>query len=176
MKNIKTFPKIILFISMLSGTIWFGSYLTRLVISYQIFEGTDFTLRTYLTPGNLNPVFQTIVPGIITGVISFPVFLISFILFLFTSKVSLKQNGWLFITTVLVFLTAPFELYLSTIDYKIIGLVYTTGFDGLEVLNLVIERFKILSSFPVIELLCYASVIFLLIFKPLQKTSEIIEL
>ena len=64
MKNIKTFPKIILFISMLSGTIWIGSYLTRLAVSYQVFEGTDFTLRAYLTPANLNPVFQTILPAI----------------------------------------------------------------------------------------------------------------
>src|SRR3990172_9727709 len=168
MKNIKTFPKIILFISMLSGTIWIGSYLTRLAVSYQVFEGTDFTLRAYLTPANLNPVFQTILPAIITGIISFPLFLIFFILFLFTSKISLKQNGWLFIITVLVFITAPFELYLSAIDYKIICLVYTTGFNGQEALKLVIERFKIFSSFPIIELLCYASIIFLLIFKPLQ--------
>ena len=92
-------------------------------------------------------------------------FIITFLIFLISSKISLKQNGWLFIITLIVFVTFPFELYLITIDYKILTEVYSAGFNANQVLNLYIERFKVLGSFPIIEVLCYFAVIFLILFQ-----------
>ncbi len=173
MNNLKTFPKFLLFIVVLSGSLWLGSYLARLVISYQIFEGTDFTLRNYVNDQNLGGILKSFEPAVIATLILYIIFIISFILFILTSKISLKENGWLFVITVIIFLTMPFEIYLSTIDYKMIGLLNTINFNSKEVLDLVMERFKIFSSFPVIEIFCYAAIVFLILFQPLKMNKKV---
>jgi hypothetical protein len=69
-------------------------------------------------------------------------------------------------------ITAPFEIYLLTIDYKIATSVfYNPDFDSTYILNLTIERFKVLSSFPIIEVFIYFAIIYLFIFQSLKKKS-----
>jgi hypothetical protein len=111
--------------------------------------------------------------GILLEVILYILFIISFLIFLISSKISLKQNGWLFIITLIIFVTLPFEVYLKTIDYKIITYFYKTGFNANQVLNLYIERFKILGSFPIIEVLCYFAIIFFILFQPFKIKKKI---
>ena len=172
MKNLKTFPKILLFFVVLSGALWLGSYFTRLVISYQIFEGTDFTLRNYVNDQNLGGILKSFEPAIISTLVLYIIFIISYFLFIITSKISLKENGWLFIITIIILLTLPFEIYLNLIDYKIIVLLNSANFSSKEVLELIIKRFKIFSSFPVIEIFCFWAIVFLFLFQPLKVKEE----
>ena len=72
--------------------------------------------------------------------ISYPVFLVSFVTFLFISKISLKENGWFFIITMIVVLTAPFEMYLLSIDFKIFRFVNSGIFDVNDVIYLMIAK------------------------------------
>jgi hypothetical protein len=61
-----------------------------------------------------------------------------------------------------------------TIDYKAVLLITQGSFSAEDVLALIVERFKILSSFPIIHILSYFAIIFLVIFQPLKaKPSEI---
>ena len=172
MKDLKTFPKILLFFVVIAGALWLGSYFTRLVISYQIFEGPEFTLRNYVNDQNLGGILKSFEPAVISTLVFYMIFILSFILFIITSKVSLKENGWLFIITIIVLLTLPFEIYLSTIDYKILGLLSTTNFNPNEVLELIIKRFKIFGSFPVIEIFCFGAIVFFLLFQPLKLKKK----
>ena len=171
MKDLKTFPKILLFFVVLSGALWLGSYFTRLVISYQIFEGTAFTLRNYVNDQNLAGILKSFEPAVISTLVLYLIFIISYILFIVTSKVSLKANGWLVIITIIILLTLPFEIYLSSLDYKMIRLLNTTAFNPKEVLDIVIKRFKIFGSFSVIEIFCYGAIVFFLLFRPLKKKT-----
>jgi hypothetical protein len=172
MENLKTSSKVILFFTILSGALWMGSYFTRLMISYQIFEGTNFKLRSYLNNENLSAVLKSFEPAILSTSILYIIFIIFFILFISTSKIKLKNNGWLFIIIVLILITMPLEIFLMTIDYRLITALNTSGFNPNEVLDLIIKRFKIFSSFPVIEMLCYFSVIYFFIFQPLTKKEK----
>lgn len=169
MENLKTSSRILLFFTILSGSLWMGAYFTRLMTSYQIFEGTTFALRSYLNNVNLPAVLQAFEPAILATFILYIIFVVFFILFITTSKISLKKNGWFFIIIVLIGITMPMEIYLLTIDYKLIIALNTPGFNPNDVLDLIISRFRIFSSFPVIEMFCYFSVIYFLIFKPLTK-------
>jgi hypothetical protein len=172
MKNLKIFPKILLFFIVLSGALWIGSYFTRMIISYQIFEGTNFSLRPYINDQNLAGILKSFEPAVISTFVLYIIFIVTYITFITTSKISLKNNGWLFIITVIILLTLPFEIYLSSIDYKIIGLINSINFDSKQVINLIIERFKIFGSFPVIELFCYGAIIYFLLFQPLKKQES----
>ncbi len=162
----------LLFITCLSGSLWLGSYMTRLFVTYRLFEDTDFILKPYYHSGNLSEVLLTLLPAFTSTLILYIIFFIFFIFFLIFSKLNFKQNGWLFIITLLVFVTFPFEAYLMNIDYKIVSLVNKESFNPTEVIELIIERFKVFSSFPVIEIFCYFAIIFLLIFKPLTKKIQ----
>lgn len=169
MENLKTSSRIILFLTVLTGALWMGSYFTRLMTSYQIFEGTNFTLREYITSASLPAVLRSFQPAIISTFVLYILFILFLIMFLFTSGIKIKNNGWYFIIIVLILITAPLEIYLLSIDFRLISILGTPGFDSTAALELIIRRFRIFSSFPVIEILCYFAVIYFIIFRPLTK-------
>ncbi len=169
MKNLSRSSLFILFLACLSGSLWLGSYVVKLFVSYRLFEETGFVLRGYLNESNLSEIFKIMLPLFLTSFVLYMIFIITFILFVFVSGLKFKKNGWLFIITLLVIITFPFEAYLMNIDYKIIWLISNDYFNSSEVIELITKRFKIFSSFSVIEVFCYFAIIFLLIFKPLTK-------
>jgi hypothetical protein len=62
-----------------------------------------------------------------------------------------------------------------SIDADILtGLYYNTAGSS-EILNFVIKRFTVLSSFPIIELLLFFAMFYLVLFKPLTKSMKIKE-
>ena len=174
MKNTNILSKIFLYLCALSGILWVGGYFARLILTYQLFEKTDFILKSFLNNQNLPGIFMVLNAGIILTSVLYIIFIISFIGFLVTSRLSLKENGWLFITAILVLITAPFEIYLMTIDKTVIDIVFS-GFQTLnvnDVIALIIKRFKIFGSFPIIELLCYFAIVYLFVFQPLKTNKK----
>jgi hypothetical protein len=175
MKNNNTTSKIFLFLSLLFGSIWFGSYLTRMLVTYQLFLPVDFTFKAYVNDANLGGILTTMNPAVFTTLVSYLCFLVSLILFLVIARPELKKNGWLFLSVLIVFVTAPFELYLLTIDYKIVVQVNSGNFSNSEIIALIIERFKVLGSFPAVHFFSYIAAVFFIAFKPLtmkQKKNE----
>ncbi len=173
MKNLNKFSRYLLYISCLSGAVWLGSYITRLFVTYRLFQPNDFVLKNYISVQGLGDILYTLLPAFLVTFIFYIIFFVFFILFLSTAKLSMRNNGWLLIITVIILLTFPFEAYLMSIDYNIVALLTGNSFNSSEVLNLIIKRFKVFSSFPVIEIFCYFAVIFLIIFQPLTKNIVI---
>ena len=172
MNKLSKISKISLFLFVVSGAVWLGSYMTRLSLFYQIFQPAEFVLKDFFNDQNLTGIFQTLIAAVTINIIFYIVMIVTFILFILTSKLNLKQNGWLFISTVLIFISLPFELYLMFIDYKLVIMVFNGNFNSQEVLKLVIKRFTVLSSFPIVEILSYFAVIYLFLFQPLQGTNR----
>lgn len=171
MKNINKASKIFAYFALTSGAIWLGAYITRLTVTYQLFQEEELVLREYLNESNLPGIFETIKPTIFLSLFPYLLLIVSFTLFLFTSKINLKKNGWLFIITIIIYVMMPFEIYLMLIDYKLIIELMSNLPDTDLVIKLTIDRFENLSSFPLIEILSYLSIPFLLIFKPLSKQN-----
>jgi hypothetical protein len=167
MNNLKTIPKIFAFIAVVSGALWLGSYVVRLVLSYNLFLENDFILKEFVTQENLKAVLLSIAPTIALSAVLYLVFIIGFTLYLFTSHISLKKNGWLFIIVAIIYLTLPFEIYLIVkIDYKLI-MTFSAGISDANLfLSLMIDRFKVLGSFPIILIWCYITIPYFLVFKP----------
>jgi hypothetical protein len=159
-------------LTLLSFTIWIGSYITRHILFYQLFEPLNLELRSLFNPSNIVPVIITITPAVIINLIFYPLFLIFFFLSLFASKIKIKNEGWLFIIIILILVTAPFEFYLSSIDLKIVGTVLSGHFDPGFVISLVRKRMTELSSFSLIEIFSFLASIFIVIFKPLRKNEN----
>ena len=169
MKNQKLIVKLTASLALVTGSIWLGAYILRMFISYMLFD-IDMNLIGNMNSQNLNGFLYAFTPAVNTTFIAYVIFVFAFSLFLITSKISLKENGWLFIITLIVYITLPFEVYLMTIDYRMIAhLNYNSAIDTNYVIGLIKDRFENLSSFPVIIILSYCSAYFFLIFKPLIK-------
>ncbi|GMR25032.1 MAG: hypothetical protein BMS9Abin39_0307 [Ignavibacteria bacterium] len=174
MKNQNFLNKLFTLIAAISGSIWLGAYATRMIISYQLFD-IDMKIASYINGNNLESILKIISPSINTTFVLFLTFIIAFTIYLFTSNIKLKENGWMFITAVIIYTTLPFEGYLMIIDFKIISaLSFSDIVNSDYVISLIRERFTSLGSFPIIILLSYCSLIYFLISKPftLQQLNE----
>lgn len=173
MTKLNKLSKLFLFLTLVSAILWLGSYLTRQLVVYQFFEPEGLSLRPYYNQQNLDAVIKTIAPIFVSNIILYLLYLVFFIIFIFISKIKLKEEGWFFITLLIVFITAPFELYLLLKDYRIVEQIYfTASISSLDLVTQIKERMQSLSSFALIEIFSYLGVIFLVIFKPLSKTHE----
>lgn len=171
MKNKNILNNTLIFITTATGLIWLGGYIARMLITFQLFDGTQFELKSLYSSVGLKIALETINPAISYNLFTFPLFILFFVIYLVFGKLSLKRNGWLFVASILILITAPFEFYLLSIDYKIVTEVfYNTQFDPNYILELTIKRFKVLSSFPMINVFTHLAVIYLFIFKPLTKS------
>jgi hypothetical protein len=174
MKNQSFLNKLFTLIAAISGSIWLGAYATRMIISYQLFD-IDMKIASYINDNNLESILKIISPSINTTFVLFLTFIIAFTIYLFTSNIKLKENGWMFITAVIIYTTLPFEGYLMIVDFKIISaLSFSDIVNSDYVISLIRERFTSLGSFPIIILLSYCSLIYFLISKPftLQQLNE----
>ncbi len=173
MKKYNYFQKFNLFLVISTFIIWFGTYIARHLAVYQLFEPEGLVLRSIYTKDNLNVIFEIIFPLLVTPLVTFPIFIILLLLYLFTSRINLKKEGWLFISLLIIIITAPFEIFLLIKDYKIINLILSQNYDSMEILDNIRNRITVLSSFSLIEIFSYLAIVFLTIFKPLSKSDEI---
>ncbi|HMN18681.1 MAG TPA: hypothetical protein PKD03_13795 [Ignavibacteriaceae bacterium] len=169
MKELSTLSKVFAVIALASISVWIGAYLTRQFLVYQIFEGPDLILKNYLNENNLSGVLTELLPSILIHFITFIIFIVSFFLFVITSRLKLRLNGWLFIILIATIIIVPFESYLMLIDYKVILLLYSGSFDSNQVIALLRDRIKDLSSFPIVAILTFISFYYFIVFKPLTK-------
>ena len=172
MKNISTISKMLAVFSLIATSIWVGSYLSRLFIVYQFFEGPDLILKNYINEKNIDGILFSLLPAIVLHFISFVVMIVATILFYLTSKVSLRFNGWLFIILIAVLILLPFEIYLMLIDYKVMLALNSGAFDSTQIIQMLKHRITDLSSFSIVALLTYSSFYYFIVFQPLTKNVD----
>ena len=172
MKSLNKTSKIFAFLAIISCSIWIGAYLSRLFLSYQLFEAQDLSLKPYITSSNLSGILTTMLPSITTTFVSYICFIIFFGFFIIVAPIKLRENGWLFIIIIIILITLPFEIYLMTIDYNLIFQLNYGIFNNTEIVELLVKRIKVLGSFPLIEIFCYLSFYYFLLFRPLTKSNN----
>ena len=169
MQNLSKPSKIFLFLTELFFVLWLGGYVLRQIVVYQFFEPENLSLKLSIGSSSLSDILLIILPVFVFNIVTYAGFLVTFIVFLFISKISLKKEGWLFISVLIVAVCAPFEIYLLAKDYKIATTIYSMSFDPTAVMNEIRERLVTLSSFSLIEIVSFIGIIFLSVFQPLKR-------
>jgi len=164
--------KIFQYLSVAFGAIWLGAYFSRIVLTFYLFQGNQFQLKPFITDAFLQPIFFFLNPLLVITSVTYSLFFLCLILFVLSSRIKLKQNGWLFIILILVLTLAPFEFYLMKYDYKILTTVFYSAFDAKFILETTIARFKLFGSFPLIHLFSFFAIIYLFIFQPFKKNEN----
>ncbi|HLG32409.1 MAG TPA: hypothetical protein VI362_05170 [Ignavibacteriaceae bacterium] len=166
MKNMNLFARLAAYFSFSSGLVWLGSYIARLSATYQLFESNEIVLKKNFTGQVLSGSLNILAPTVLLTFISYLIFIVTFSLFLLTSKISLRQNGWLFIISVIVYFTLPFEIVLMLIDWDLIQIFSSSSTLDQAAVGLIVKRIESLQGFPLIIIICYLAIPYLLIFKP----------
>ncbi|MCE1188082.1 MAG: hypothetical protein LWX56_02990 [Ignavibacteria bacterium] len=173
MENISKISKIFLFLGAVFFSVFFGAIVGRTFLEYNLFHGIHFELNGFVNAQNLSGITQSFAPIIVVTVISFVLYNIFFIGFVSTSGLSLKNNGWLFISTVLLIAVLPIEGFLIVkYDKPYIDMALWGNVNGQYLLDNIIARFKAFSSFPVVEALICVIVTYFFAFQPLKKKNE----
>ncbi|MBT8378612.1 MAG: hypothetical protein KJN64_05245 [Ignavibacteria bacterium] len=171
MKN-KKFSNLFAAVSLISGVLWFGFYLTRLILTYNLFEEGELVLKNFINNSSISGIFQSFEPLYYLTFVTYIILIICFTLFLVSSRLKLKENGWLFIITIIIYFTLPFEAILMAVDYRLILMHIAHNFNSDLALTLTIDRLENLGGFSVIIILCYFSIPYFLIFKPFSAIKD----
>ncbi|MDX9924763.1 MAG: hypothetical protein RBS48_08360, partial [Ignavibacteriaceae bacterium] len=155
MEKLSKVNKVLFYFTVLFFVIWLGGYISRQLVVYQLFNANDLTLKSIFDAFNLVPTLYVISPILTINMVTYISFLAFFILFLLASKINLRREGWLFISLMIVIITAPFEIFLLTYDYSVIAGVLTENFDSFKLAGILKERIVVLSSFSLVEIFCY---------------------
>jgi len=170
----KKFTSIYGYLAMTSGILWLGAYLSKILITYRMFEEREPVIKNIINDSNLSVLMEMILPVFTLASISYIIMIISFTLYLTFSSIKLKENGWLFIIAVIIYITLPFEILLLVEDYNLIILILNQNFGYRDIINLLTDGLMKLGSFPIILIISYISIPYFLVFKPftLIKNNE----
>jgi hypothetical protein len=172
MKNLNSAAKIFLYLSILSSSVWIGSYLVKIFTIYRIFEEENLNIKEIFSVTDQSGLFYVLVPVVATSFTVYLIFFFSLLLFLVTAKLNFKIHGWLFISVVIFLITLPFEAYLMTIDYKFLSAVLAENYSPDYLFGVLKSRITMFSSFPIIQIFSYFGIIYLILFKPLSKSEN----
>ncbi|MEK6571032.1 MAG: hypothetical protein AABZ61_06655 [Bacteroidota bacterium] len=153
----------------LGSIAWLGSITMRWILSSRLLIGGTLEFQPDLNPIVEREVFRLMnYSSTITLIGYFAVFS-SGIVFLSTTDLRMKENGWLMMSALLFYLFTPVEMYTSYLDGRMIsGELWGTPELSLF-RELLIKRLGALKGLPFIALLCYCTIIALVIWQPMKK-------
>ena len=164
--------KIALILLIAAAVFWLGGINIRALIGNELLNYDQFDFRTSIPPDRENTLFQMICNASILIAISYVIVLVSAIWFISTTKLKVKENGWLLMSAILFFLFVPVEIYTNYLDIKFTLVFFSGPPNHDELLKIFGERIGALSGMPVIALFCYYTIIPIAVFKPLRRTKE----
>jgi hypothetical protein len=152
------------------GTIfWLGGVNIRVILGSDMLKFGTLEFEDYLSPDVEREIFRLISFTSIVAITGYLVVVISSIVFLITSHFRLRDHGWLMMSAILFYLFVPVEAFTIVIDGKMIYQEFFTTVDNSVFRELFIARVGALAGAPVIAMLCYYTIIILVVFQPLRR-------
>lgn len=163
--------KIALTLLIISAVFWLGGINIRTLIGNELLDYDQFDFRTSIPPDRENTIFQLLSNASLVVVISYVMVLISAIWFIASTKLKMRENGWLLMSAILFFMFVPVELYTNYLDVRFMILFHQGPPNHDDLLKIFGERLGAFRGVPVIAVLCYYTIIPIAVFRPLLKTK-----
>ncbi|MBI5216383.1 MAG: hypothetical protein HY960_11580 [Ignavibacteriae bacterium] len=165
----KLSAKLSLFIFVIAFIIWLGGINIRAMVGFDLLQTGTLDFKSNIHPFVERAVFGLIVQTSFVVDIAYAITWLSGIIFLTTSPFKLREHGWLMMSAILFYIFTPVEIYAIVLDAKMMYLDYLGSNDLVEFRKLFIHRLAALSGVPMIALLCYYTMLAVLIFQPLKR-------
>lgn len=161
--------KAALFTLIVTAITWLGGVTLRLVLSGCLLVPGTLEFRSDLAPLAEREAFRMMNYTSILAFLGYVVVILSGSVFLFSTQLKFRENGWLTMAVLLFCIFIPVEIYTSYLDGKMISLELWGAPEPSLFRELFIRRVAALKGVPFIALLCYYTVIGLAVWKPLKK-------
>lgn len=161
-----------LFVMIVGAIFWLGAVNIRAMIGNDMLKTGTLEFEEYLAPEAEREIFRLLSFASVLIMISYATVLVSATVFLATSPLRLKENGWLMMSAILFYGFVPVELYTLTIDARTAYLEFFTTAGNDVFRELFIARVAALAGAPVIAVLCYYAIIALAVFRPFTRSAE----
>jgi len=165
-------PKISLIIIVIALIFWLGGINIRAMIGFDLLQVGTIDFKPNIHPYVERVVFGLIAQSSMVIDIAYVVLWIAGILFLKTTKIRFKENGWLLMCAILFYIFTPVEVYTMVLDAKMWYLDYAGSNDLVEFRKLFIHHLAALSGVPMIALLGYYTAVVLAILQPLRRQTD----
>jgi hypothetical protein len=150
----------------------------RGIIAFDLFEpATQLTLKNYYSPERVYSAIYYYTSMSVYTQTAYFVGLLSIIILNFKLSKRLKQNGWLFMLIILIYLSLPVEVFRSWLDYNLSIALFEqnlTNFNAIEFKDYFFERFE--NSFYTmifsLSLLANLTALIFVIWKPLKIVDK----
>jgi len=161
-----------LFLLLCSGIIWLGGVNVRAIIGNELLKPGTLEFEEFLSPEAEREIFRLLSLTSLLIIGSYCVLFISSILFLVSSPYGMKEHGWLLMSAILFYVFVPVEAFTMYLDGKMIYLEFFTTVDNEVFRELFVRRMGALKGAPVVALLCYYTIVGLVVFQPFRKKQE----
>jgi hypothetical protein len=158
-------------ILLLAAITWLGGITIRAMIGFDLLETGTIDFKPNIHPYVERAVYAVIAQASAVIDIAYAVLWITGILWLRSTPLVLRRNGWLMMSAILFYLFTPVEIYVIVLDFRIWLLDHLGSNDLVEFRKLFIHRLGALAGVPMIALLCYYTIIPLAVFKPMRPAA-----
>jgi hypothetical protein len=152
--------------------VWLGGVNIRAMIGDDMLKTGTLEFEEYLAPEAEREIFRLMSFASVIIMISYAVVLVSTTLFLVTTPLRLKENGWLMMSAILFYAFVPVELFTMYLDGEMVYMEFFTTAGNDVFRELFIARLAALAGAPVIALLCYYTIIALAVFRPFIRPAH----
>ena len=161
--------RVALFIFAVAAIFWLGGVNIRAVIGNDMLKPGSLEFENYLAPEAEREIFRLLSIASVIVIASYGVALVSSVVFLAASPFKMKEHGWLFMSALLFYIVVPVEIFTMYLDGKMIYKEFFTTADNETFRELFVARITALAGAPLIALLCYYTIIGLVVFQPFRK-------
>jgi hypothetical protein len=156
-----------------AGTVcWLGGINVRAMIGFALLQFGTLEFKSNIHPTIERTIFSLVAQSSLIVNISYVLVVIAAVAYLRSTRLRVKQEGWLMISAILFFVFVPVEIYTMVLDVRMWLLDMSGSNDLVEFRKLFIHRLAALSGVPMIALLSYYTIIGLAIIRPLRRGEE----
>jgi hypothetical protein len=159
------------FFLLVAALCWLGGINVRAMTGFDLLQIGTLDFKPNIHPIVERAIFGVIARSSLIVNVAYIVAWIAATVFLRTTNLRFKEEGWLAMSAILFYLFTPVEIYTMILDWKLWYLDFIGSNDLVEFRKLFIHRLAALAGVPMIALLSYYTIIGLAIFRPLRRRT-----
>jgi hypothetical protein len=164
----RTISRISLVALCIAGFFWLGGVNIRAIIGFDLLQAGTLDFKPNIHPYIERIVYSLIAQSSVVVNIAYVIVLVAGLIYLRTTDLRLRENGWLMMSVILFYVFSPVEIYTMILDAKMWYLDHIGSNDLVEFRKIFIHRLAALAGVPMIALLSYYTIICLAVFQPMK--------
>jgi len=161
--------RIALFVMVAASILWLGGLNIRAIIGNDMLKTGTLEFEEYIAPEAESEIYRMISYASLVTMAGYLGVLVGSVVFLVSSPFRVKEHGWLLMSAILFYAFVPVEFYTMYLDGRMVYETFFTTASNEVFRELFVARVGALAGVPLIAVLCYYTIIGLVIFQPFKK-------